>query len=62
MDPTINQQLRALLGNEELVSQWWTSPNRAFGLLTPCEVWIEQPQGPERIRQYVSKFLYGDYF
>lgn len=62
MDSQINQQLRVLLGNDQLVSQWWASPNRAFDMLPPQTVWTEQPQGPERIRQYVSQFLYGDYF
>lgn len=62
MNDEINQQLRALLGNDELVSQWWTSPNRAFDMLPPRTVWTEHPQGSNRIRQYVSQFLYGDYF
>lgn len=30
--------LLALVGSQELVEQWWTSPNRAFDGRTPMDV------------------------
>lgn len=36
---TANQILKALLGNDELVSRWWSSPNKAFDMQLPDEMW-----------------------
>lgn len=62
MKSEIDRQLFALLGSDALVERWWKSPNRAFSLRTPQDVWEENEQGPDRVRKYVTQFLYGDYF
>jgi hypothetical protein len=61
MDKEIHRQLLALLGSQTLVEQWWRSPNRAFDMSSPAEVWYQNSQGPERVRKYIAQFLYGDY-
>lgn len=33
----LNAILMGLLGSEELVERWWTSPNKAFDDKPPCE-------------------------
>jgi uncharacterized protein (DUF2384 family) len=34
-----NRILRALLGSDEAIQQWWSSPNRAFDMQLPDELW-----------------------
>jgi len=34
-----NSILRALLGTEEDIATWWASPNRAFDMETPDDLW-----------------------
>lgn len=34
----LNNMLMALLGSEDLVVNWWESPNRAFGGHCPIDV------------------------
>ena len=31
----LDQILFGMLGNQELVDRWWTTPNRAFEMLAP---------------------------
>ena len=31
--------LKALLGSDELVQQWWARPNKAFEMQTPDDLW-----------------------
>lgn len=33
-----NAMLLSLLGNPQLVSTWWTTPNRAFDMQCPADV------------------------
>ena len=35
----LHDDLLALLGSENLVTEWWKSPNRYFSMLTPEEAW-----------------------
>ena len=37
----LNKILFAMLGSEELVTKWWSSPNKAFDLKTPTEVFAK---------------------
>jgi uncharacterized protein (DUF2384 family) len=31
--------LKALLGSDEMIAKWWTSPNRAFDGQLPDDLW-----------------------
>lgn len=46
-----NLWLHSLLGSEDLVSDWWVLPNRAFAGQSPDEVW---QRDPKRIYQYLA--------
>ena len=50
----LNECLMAMLGSEQLVSDWWKSPNKAFDMQTPNQVWEEDY---DRVRSYVVGFL-----
>lgn len=50
----LNECLMAMLGSEQLVSDWWDSPNKAFDMMTPNEVWEEDY---DRVRSYVVGYL-----
>ena len=53
-----NRILYALLGSDELVKKWWSSPNRAFGEATPIEMW---DRDKDRVKNYLLAQLSGDY-
>ena len=53
-----NRILHALLGSDELVQKWWSSPNRAFGDITPIEMW---DRDKDRVKNYLLAQLSGDY-
>lgn len=53
-----NRILHALLGSDELVQKWWESPNRAFGDVTPIEMW---DRDKDRVKNYLLAQLNGDY-
>ena len=53
-----NRILYALLGSNELVQKWWSSPNRAFGDITPIEMW---DRDKDRVKNYLLAQLNGDY-
>ena len=50
--------LMALLGSEELVKQWWDSPNRAFDGETPLKT---LDSNPESVIRYIISQLSGEY-
>lgn len=50
----LNECLMVMLGNEQLVSDWWKSPNKAFDMMTPDQIWEEDY---DRVRSYVVGFL-----
>lgn len=50
--------LHALLGSNELVQKWWESPNKAFGDITPIEMW---DRDKDRVKNYLLAQLNGDY-
>lgn len=54
----INRILLSLLGNENLVDQWWNSPNRHWNQNTPFDIWISDP---DSVYNYVLGQLNGDY-
>jgi nucleoside-diphosphate-sugar epimerase len=53
-----NRILHALLGSDELVKKWWSSPNKAFGELTPNEMW---DRDKDRVKKYLLAQLSGEY-
>ena len=48
----LNKMLFGLLGSEELVSKWWNSPNKAFDLKTPNELWATD-DGKKQVIEYI---------
>jgi hypothetical protein len=44
--------LKALLGSDELVQQWWARPNKAFEMATPDELW-QTPSGRNHVYSYL---------
>lgn len=55
----VDRMLFGLLGSNEQVGRWWKSPNKAFEMKTPIEVWMEDQNGPQRVYQYVGNFCFG---
>ena len=53
-----NRILYALLGSNELVQKWWSSPNKAFDDMTPNEMW---DRDKDRVKNYLLAQLNGDY-
>jgi hypothetical protein len=49
----LNKILFALLGSQELVNRWWESPNKAFDMKTPNEVWNSGEQ--QKVRDYLLR-------
>ena len=47
-----NMILKALLGNDELVARWWNSPNKAFDMETPDDLW-HTSSGRNRVYNYL---------
>lgn len=50
---SLNKYLYALLGRQELVDQWWESPNRAFEGRTPNEVYLSGEDGRKQVAKYI---------
>jgi len=50
--------LYALLGSNELVQKWWSSPNRAFDDISPIEMWNRDK---DRVKKYLLAQLNGEY-
>ncbi len=57
----LNDLLLSLLGSQQNVDLWWKSPNKAFDMKTPEEVWVSSGKGQDSVLQYVLKFTTGDY-
>lgn len=50
-----NALLMALLGRQELVDQWWSSPNKAFDMAHPSDV------DPKVVQEYLIRMAYGEW-
>jgi hypothetical protein len=50
----INVYLMAMLGSQELVTRWWVSPNKAFDMMTPLEMF---DRNSNVVYTYVCNFL-----
>ncbi len=44
--------LKALLGSDEAIAQWWISPNKAFNYELPDDLW-HTPSGQNRVYSYL---------
>ena len=53
IDPKLNKVLLALLGSQDFVNTWWTSPNLGFGLKTPETAYFENP---EKVSEYLGVY------
>ena len=49
----INRYLFAMMGSPQLVDGWWDSPNKAFDMKTPDEIYQVDAEGRKRVYQYV---------
>jgi hypothetical protein len=49
----LNKILFALIGRHDLVEEWWHSPNRAFDMRTPDEVYQSGMEGRMAVKQYL---------
>jgi hypothetical protein len=49
----LNKILLALLGSQELVIRWWDSPNKAFDMKTPNELWESGEK--ETVKDYLIR-------
>ncbi len=56
MEYNLDEMLLAMLGSQELVNKWWSSPNKAFDLLTPQQAFNSNP---EWVVAYILKHSYG---
>ena len=45
-----HELLMALLGKESLVERWWVTKNKEFDMITPLEMYADDP---ERVKQYL---------
>lgn len=48
--------LFSMLGSYELVDKWWKSPNKAFNMTCPSNVWMEE-NGKEAIKNYLETYV-----
>lgn len=54
----LNRHLFALVGSDQLVEQWWSTPNRNWQGKEPQNIWDDDP---EEVIRYVMQYCYGDY-
>jgi hypothetical protein len=47
-----NEILKALLGSDELIERWWLSPNKAFDMQLPDEMW-HTTSGRNKVYSYL---------
>jgi hypothetical protein len=50
----LDKALAAMLGSDDLVSHWWSSPNHAFDGKTPLEMFQEDQR---KVIGYVISYL-----
>ena len=52
-------QVFNLVGDTDIANRWWRSPNKAFNMKTPLEVW---ETNPEKVKLYVVNYHCNDYY
>lgn len=50
----INVYLYKMLGSDELVTQWWHTPNKYWDGRTPAAVFVDDPQA---VARYILTFI-----
>ena len=55
----VNEILLSLLGSQELVERWWATPNKAFDLEIPDDLWHTDRRS--EVYNYIVSQLNGDY-
>ena len=55
----VDMHLCAMLGSYELVDKWWNSPNRAFAMSTPDQIWQTGEDGQKEVAAYVYNHSLG---
>ena len=50
----VYKAIMALTGSHENVQIWWSSPNRAFDMKTPAQMYLEDPR---RLADYIMQAL-----
>jgi hypothetical protein len=56
MTNNLDDMLLAVLGSNELVNKWWSSPNRMFGYDTPEQAFRDRPNN---VVMYISRMTNG---
>jgi len=54
----LDRVLGSMLGSEDLVRRWWDSPNRAFDMRAPAEVFDTEP---DAVVSYILGHVSGGY-
>jgi hypothetical protein len=54
-----DNMLKAMIGSDEFVKQWWNSSNMAFELKTPQELFESGRDGQSEVYSYLSHHAYG---
>ncbi len=57
----LDEVLYAMLGSWELVERWWKSPNKAFDMKQPGEVWCFEEGGRDKVYSYIMGQAGGQY-
>lgn len=57
----LNRILLSFLGRYELVDIWWHTPNKAFEMKTPDEIYQSGIEGRKQVSNYLYAQLNGDY-
>lgn len=55
----LDKVLFAMLGSDELVVGWWSSPNYHFNLSTPNDIWYSGEDGQIEVSRYILSHAYG---
>lgn len=51
----LNEELATILGSEDLVAQWWHSPNKNWNMESPYAVWTRDPETVEKYILFFSR-------
>ena len=52
----LNRILFDMIGDWDLVAQWWHSENKAFDDKTPLEIYWSGPEGRVSVTDYICHF------
>lgn len=61
-DAYLNTCLKAMMGSDQLVQQWWDSPNLAFEGKTPRETYFLSLEDYRKVVNYILTHANGEYY